>query len=224
MNYDDKHYQRRKSDLENRLNKVYDKIEEAENSLVEAKAKKRSVMVDKVCGDNIYNTLIYFDKMNAVMDEADRREFLSHIIEKVEIHEEEQHNGQWLKSITFKLPIIPHDMEISLDKGDHVETVVLLSQLRQKPDDYIDVDIDVAELEGTSAETKATYEKIKKYVAEHNDGMKVSNLYIAQVKRKCGLELAENFNLPKSDDARQPQCPKEKEEAIIEALKEFQMI
>ena len=106
----------------------------------------------------------------------------------------------------------------------HVETVVLLSQLRQKPDDYIDVDVDVAELEGTSAETKATYEKIKKYVAEHNDGMKVSNLYIAQVKRKCGIELAENFNLPKSEESRQPQCPKEKEEAIIWALKAFKMI
>ncbi len=106
----------------------------------------------------------------------------------------------------------------------HVETVVLLSQLRQKPDDYIEVDVDVAELEGTSAETKATYEKIKKYVAEHNGGMKVSNLYIAQVKRKCGLELAENFNLPKSEDSRQPQCPKEKEEAIMKALKSFKMI
>ena len=107
---------------------------------------------------------------------------------------------------------------------DNLETVVLLSQLRQKPDDYIDVDVDVAELEGTSAETKATYEKIKKYVAEHNDGMKVSNLYIAQVKRKCGIELAENFNLPKSEESRQPQCPKEKEEAIIWALKAFKMI
>ena len=106
----------------------------------------------------------------------------------------------------------------------HCETVVLLSQLRQKPDDYIDVDVDVAELEGTSAETKATYEKIKKYVAEHNDGMKVSNLYIAQVKRKCGIELAENFNLPKSEDARQPRCPKEKEEAIVEALKAYKMV
>ena len=61
-------------------------------------------------------------------------------------------------------------------------------------------------------------------VAENNDGMKVSNLYIAQVKRKCGIELAENFNLPKSEDARQPRCPKEKEEAIVEALKAFQMI
>ena len=115
-------------------------------------------------------------------------------------------------------------MIIKNGASSHVETVVLLSQLRQKPDDYIDVDIDVAELEGTSAETKATYEKIKKYIAEHNDGMKVSNLYIAQVKRKCGIELAENFNLPKSEDARQPRCPKEKEEAIVEALKAFQMI
>ena len=60
-------------------------------------------MADKVCSDNIYDTFIYFDKMNAVMEEADRREFLTHLIEMVEIYEEEQPNGQWLKSITFKL-------------------------------------------------------------------------------------------------------------------------
>lgn len=106
----------------------------------------------------------------------------------------------------------------------HVETVVLLSQLRQKADDYLEVEIDLDELDATSAETKATYEEIKKYVAEHNDGMKVSNLYIAQVKKKCGIELGQNFNLPKSENAKQPQCPKEKEDAIVEALKAFQMI
>lgn len=76
----------------------------------------------------------------------------------------------------------------------------------------------------TSAESKATYEEIKKYVAVHNDGMKVSSLNIAQVKRKCGIELGENYNLPKSEDAKQPQCPKEKEEAIMEALRTFQMV
>ena len=86
------------------------------------------------------------------------------------------------------------------------------------------VKLDMDEMDLTSAESKATYEKIKKYVAEHNDGMKVSNLYIAQVKRKCGLELAENFNLPKSEDAKQPLCSEEKEDAIVEALKSFQMI
>ena len=105
---------------------------------------------------------------------------------------------------------------------DNVETVVLLSQ--QKADDYLEVEIDLDELDATSAETKATYEEIKKYVAEHNDGMKVSNLYIAQVKKKCGIELGQNFNLPKSENAKQPQCPKEKEDAIVEALKAFQMI
>lgn len=104
----------------------------------------------------------------------------------------------------------------------HVETVVLLSQ--RKADDYLEVEIDLDELDATSAETKATYEEIKKYVAEHNDGMKVSNLYIAQVKKKCGIEIGQNFNLPKSENAKQPQCPKEKEDAIVEALKAFQMI
>ena len=59
---------------------------------------------------------------------------------------------------------------------------------------------------------------------EHNDGMKVSNLYNAQVKRKCGIEVGENFNLPKSEDFRQPQCPTEKEDAIVEALKTFKMV
>lgn len=104
----------------------------------------------------------------------------------------------------------------------HCETVVLLSQ--RKADDYLEVEIDLDELDATSAETKATYEEIKKYVAEHNDGMKVSNLYIAQVKKKCGIEIGQNFNLPKSENAKQPQCPKEKEDAIVEAFKAFQMI
>lgn len=105
----------------------------------------------------------------------------------------------------------------------NVETVCLLSKLHEAKH-HVKVKLDMDEMDITSAESKATYEEIKKYVAEHNDGMKVSNLYIAQVKRKCGIELADNFNLPKSEDARQPRCPKEKEEAIVEALKAFQMI
>ena len=220
LDYEDKHYQRRKTDLENHLYKTYDKIDDAEELLVSAKAKKRSLLADKITGDNIYKALVFFDKLYAQMNEAEKREFLSQLVDNVQIYEERKENGQWLKSIEFKLPIIEKEFTLSLDNDTQNETVVLLSQLRQKPDDYIDV----AELEGTSAETKATYEKIKKYVAEYNDGMKVSNLYIAQVKRKCGIELAENFNLPKSEDARQPRCPKEKEEAIVEALKAFQMI
>ena len=106
----------------------------------------------------------------------------------------------------------------------HVETVVLLSQLKQKPDDYINVTIELDDVDITSAETKATYDEIKKYVFEHNAGMKVSNLYISQVKRKCGIEVGKNYNLPKNEDSRQPQCPEDKESAIVEALKHFKMI
>ncbi len=105
----------------------------------------------------------------------------------------------------------------------NIETVCLLSKLREAKH-HVSVKLDMDEMDITSAESKATYEEIKKYVAEHNDGMKVSSLNIAQVKRKCGIELGENYNLPKSEDSRQPKCPKEKEEAIMEALKAFQMI
>ena len=107
--------------------------------------------------------------------------------------------------------------------SSHVETVVLLSQLKQKPDDYINVTIELDNVDITSAETKVTYDEIKKYVAEHNAGMKVSNLYISQVKRKCGIEVGKNYNLPKNEDSRQPQCPEDKESAIVEALKHFKM-
>ena len=82
----------------------------------------------------------------------------------------------------------------------------------------------IDEVEETRAElTKATYDEIKKYVAEHNAGMKVSNLYISQVKRKCGIEVGKNYNLPKNEDSMQPQCPEDKESAIVEALKHFKM-
>ena len=103
----------------------------------------------------------------------------------------------------------------------HVETVVLLSQ--QKPDDTIEIDLDLDELDATSAELKATYQEIKDYVLKEF-GLKVSNLYISQIKRKCGIEVRENYNLPKTENPKVPQCPKEKEEAIKAALKYFAMI
>ena len=110
---------------------------------------------------------------------------------------------------------------ISITLSTHVETVVLLSQ--QKPDDVIEVEIELDELDLTSAESKATYAEIKEYVLKEH-GLKVSNLYISQVKRKCGIEVGENYNLPKSEDSRQPQCPEEKEKAIRDALEHFGMI
>ncbi|MBT9739089.1 23S rRNA (uracil(1939)-C(5))-methyltransferase RlmD [Dorea formicigenerans] len=121
-------------------------------------------------------------------------------------------NGYELKKIT------PVDQ---FPNTVHIETVVLLSQ--QKPDDTIEIDLDLDELDATSAELKATYQEIKDYVLKEF-GLKVSSLYISQVKRKCGIEVGENYNFPKSENARVPQCPKEKEDAIKAALKYFAMI
>lgn len=221
LDYEDKHYQRRKTDLENHLYKTYDKIDDAEELLVSAKAKKRSLLADKITGDNIYKALVFFDKLYAQMNEAEKREFLSQLVDNVQIYEERKENGQWLKSIEFKLPIIEKEFTLSLDNDTQNETVVLLSQ--QKPDDTIEIDLDLDELDATSAELKATYQEIKDYVLKEF-GLKVSSLYISQVKRKCGIEVGENYNLPKSENARVPQCPKEKEEAIKAALKYFAMI
>ncbi len=103
----------------------------------------------------------------------------------------------------------------------HVETVCLLSKLHS--DQHIEVELQMDELDLTAAESKATYEEIKDYVLEHS-GLKVSSLYIAQVKEKCGIIERVNYNLPKSENSRQPKCPPEKEVAIREALEYFHMI
>lgn len=102
-----------------------------------------------------------------------------------------------------------------------VETVCLLSKLNSKQ--HIEINLDMDELDLTDAEKKATYQEIKDYVLEHS-GLKVSSLYIAQVKQQCGIIERENYNKPKSEDAKQPQCPLDKEKAIKEALKHFGMI
>ena len=103
----------------------------------------------------------------------------------------------------------------------HVETVCLLSKLNAK--EHIEVELDMDELDLTTAESKATYEEIKEYVLEHT-GLKVSHLYIAQVKQKYGIIERENYNKPKSENSRQPKCPPEKEVAITDALKFFGMV
>lgn len=138
--------------------------------------------------------------------------------------------------ISCKPTSLVRDLEVFLENGyqvekavavdqfpwtANVETVVLLSQ--QKPDDTIEIDLDLDELDATSAELKATYQEIKDYVLKEF-GLKVSNLYISQVKRKCGIEVGENYNLPKTENPKVPQCPKEKEDAIKAALKYFAMI
>ena len=107
-------------------------------------------------------------------------------------------------------------------RADHVETVVLLSK-GEVDSKKIRVEFSLEDMDMSEFQDGATYTQIKDYVLEHS-GLKVSNLYISQIKRKCGIEVGKNYNLPKSEDSRQPQCPPEKEKAIREAFKYFGMI
>ena len=126
LNPDDRHYIRRKADLDDRLYRMYDKIEELESQLIDARAKKTSIEAEKITGDNIYKVLIYFDKLYFAMNDVERRQLIEALIAEIQIYEERKPNGQWLKSIRFKLPIIENDLSIGLDNGEHVETVVIM--------------------------------------------------------------------------------------------------
>ena len=130
LNPDDRHYIRRKSDLDDRLYRMYDKIEELESQLIDARAKKTSIEAEKVTGDNIYKVLICFDKLYFAMNDVERRQLIEALIEEIQIYEERKPNGQWLKSIRFKLPIIENDLSIGLDNDTHVECVTLLQRVK----------------------------------------------------------------------------------------------
>ena len=129
-----------------------------------------------------------------------------------------------LKSIEFNFPIYIDGKEVRKvlwERGNTVESIVLLSKLHTKQN--IEVELEMSELDLTAAESKATYEEIKQYVLDKYD-LKVSNLNIAQIKTKCGIIERENYNKLKKENAKQPNCTGEKEDAIKDALKHFQMI
>lgn len=130
LNPDDRHYIRRKADLDDRLYRMYDKIEELESQLIDARAKKTSIEAEKITGDNIYKVLICFDKLYFAMNDVERRQLIEALIAEIQIYEERKPNGQWLKSIRFKLPIIENDLSIGLDNGEHVETVACLKKVK----------------------------------------------------------------------------------------------
>ena len=203
LDYEDKHYQRRKTDLENHLYKTYDKIDDAEELLVSAKAKKRSLLADKITGDNIYKALVFFDKLYAQMNEAEKREFLSQLVDNVQIYEERKENGQWLKSIEFKLPIIEKEFTLSLDNDTQNETVVMLSN--KKPDSVINVKVEFGEGEGKvpldniakraeayKPKERVTYKRTKEYIeAKYGFKVRLQSTYRIHRRSKAGFRLAD---------------------------------
>lgn len=215
---DDRHYVRRKADLDDRLYKMYDKIEDAESLLIAARAKKQAIEAEKLTGDNIYKVLIYFEKLYGVMNDVERRQLMEMLISEIQIYPERQPNGQWLKSIKFKLPIIEEDTSISLDDKEQVETVAVLSR-KSATKTFIPVTVSPKDMGLDEAKAQPTYENIRKYVKETH-GLTVSTLNIAQMKAECGLEM----ECDRSGGKQQPKCPPEKREAILDAFRHFGMI
>ena len=238
----DPHYERKINDLQKRLDAQYDIIEEAENAVEEIRSQIRDLRRDQISSESIYEFLLYFDELYSMASEVERKQFMQTFIDRIDIFPERREDGNWIKNISFKfyVPVMkegkaPANIKgITLDKEDNtgdlvpleklmtLETVVLLSKemvdSRKVKVDFSLENMDLSEFKG-----KATYEQIKAYVLEQT-GLKVSSLYIAQIKKKCGLDVGENFNLSKSENARQPQCTPEKEEAIMQAFKHFGMI
>lgn len=119
---DDRHYQRRKSDLEERLYKMYDKIEGTEEHLIEARAKKQAIDADRITRDNILSILMNFEKLYSVMSDIEKRDLMATMIADIQVYPQRQPNGQWLKSIHFKLPLIAEEeLQFSLDKKDWLD-------------------------------------------------------------------------------------------------------
>lgn len=249
---DDKYAERKRQDMNNRLNKIYEEIYDIEDRITDSEKKKEAAQQDVLTKENVFKMLLVFDKIFDKMNDVDKRKLIESMIAEVHLHLKEtwEEGKNPIKEIKYAFPVSKEVMDALRENVASVETVVLLSQLKQKLDDYINVAIELDNVDITSAETKATYDEIKKYVAEHNAGMKVSNLYISQVKRKCGIEVGKNLrvatrkmdclqgnsttaatdlelvpspNLPKNEDSRQSQCPEDKESAIVEALKHFKM-
>ena len=144
------------------------------------------------------------------------KEDLKHIFERLYKCDK----GRSEKGSGLGLSIV-HQLVEKMGGSITVETVVLLS--RKTPDDTIEVDLDLDELDINAAESKATYQEIKDYVLKEF-GLKVSTLYISQIKRKCGIDVGEHYNISQKENQKVPQCPKEKEDAIRAALEHFAMI
>ena len=224
LDINDAHYDRKILDLQRRYDEQYDIIEEIEVQIAELQGQIRSIQQEKISGDNIYRLLLAFDEVYHSATEAEQKEFMKAFIERIEMFPEKRKDGSWIKKIVFNFPV-PVDgeevKELPLETETTVETVCLLSKLNVKH--HIEVEITMDELDLTAAESKATYDEIKAYVLE-KFGFKVSQLYIAQIKRKCGIIERKNYNQSKKEDAKVPKCPPEKEAAIMDALKHFQMI
>jgi len=219
---DAKYRERKLHDMTLRLDSLYDVIVELEEKIEDARLRRDAIKQQAITLENIYKIMVNFDCVYNIINDEEKRNVVTALIKEIEIYRNDESEYP-LKRIGLNFPVFKDGGEVTellWDKGNTVETVCLL--VLRNPVTHINIDVDVEEMV-QDKRGMATYGQIKDYVLEHS-GLKVSSLYIAQVKQKHGIIERENYNKPKSEDARQPQCPPEKERAITEALKYFGML
>ena len=199
--------------VQGEIDAIYDRIEELELSLKRIKKKYKEAQKGIHSVDGIKVIIQNFGKFFEKMTCEEQRELYRQFIERIEVYPEEQKDGRILKSIWFRFPV-------RYGESDALETWI---QADGKPDEEIAFVLDCGEVQVTAAEAKATYAEIRAYVLEHT-GLKVSSLYIAQIKRKYGIDMGIAYNKPEQNKNHVPTCPMNKELAIMDALKAFRML
>lgn len=205
----DTEYERIQAEMDD----IYDRIESLELSLKKIKKKCSEARQGVSSIEGIKKILKNFGKFYEKLTSEEQRELYRQFIERIEVYPEEQEDGRVLKSIHFRFPV-------RYGETDTIETWI---GAEDEPDDEIAFVLDCSEVQVTVAEAKATYAEIRAYVLEHT-GMKVSSLYIAQIKRKYGIDVGIAYNKPEQNKNHVPVCPVEKELAIMDALKAFRML
>lgn len=205
----DTEYERIQAEMDD----IYDRIESLELSLKKIKKKCSEARQGVSSIEGIKKILKNFGKFYEKLTSEEQRELYRQFIERIEVYPEEQEDGRVLKSIYFRFPV-------RYGETDTIETWI---GAEDEPDDEIAFVLDCSEVQVTVAEAKATYAEIRAYVLEHT-GMKVSSLYIAQIKRKYGIDVGIAYNKPEQNKNHVPVCPVEKELAIMDALKAFRML
>lgn len=195
------------------IDETYDIIEELESKLKKIKKKLTGVQNGIKSVESVKAVISSFGEFFDKMTCEEQRELYRHFIESIEVYPEEQKDGRIFKSITFRFPIYYGD----------TSTLEYCTNTNEKADEEVKFVLDCNLLKPTVAESKATYAEIRAWVL-NNRGLKVSSLYIAQIKRKYGIDVGEAFNKTSDSNKHVPKCPKEKEIAIIDALKAYRML
>lgn len=209
-------YDQQYEEMQTKIDETYDQIEEIEHKISKCKKKMAALKKGIQGTENVKMLLQTFPRLYQEMDCFERREMYRLFINRIDLYPENRPDGKVVKSITFRFPVFYGD-------DDEISAFVDKATAGETPDDEIFFTIDCGELQPTVAEAKATYAQLRAYVLE-NTGLKVSSLYIVQIKRKYGIDVGEAFNKPADPKKHVPKCPKEKELAIIDALKAFRML